>query len=137
MNDFELFSRYFFYDETLDLIFNRVTRKRAAAFQVSGFVNELDQRVLEFKGRTYRGSRVAYLLKTGKWPRTYMRSKLYCNNKTGHQNISWNKTREKYTLILTDIHGKSRYCAYYSTLKQAIEGKKRFLQMPEFKRDDE
>ena len=137
MNDFELFSKYFFYDETLDLVFNRVTRKRAAEFQVSGFINELDKRIIEFKGRTYQGPRIAYLLKHGRWPRTYMRSKLYYNNKTGHQNISWHKLKEKYILELTDIHGKSTYCGIYATLKEAVEAKKIFLQKTEFRREDE
>ena len=38
LTDFELFSRYFFYDETLDLVFNRVSRARASAFNVSGLL---------------------------------------------------------------------------------------------------
>ena len=137
MNDFDLFRKYFFYDETLDLIFNRVTRKRATAFEVSGFVNELDHRIITFRNHVYQGDRVAYLLKNGRWPKGYMRSKLYCNSKTGHQNITWHKLKERYILILTDIYGKSKYCATYPTLKQAIKGKELFLQKPEFKREDE
>ena len=137
MSDFELFSKYFFYDSTLDLIFNRVTRKRATAFEVSGFVNELDHRVITFRNHVYQGSRVAYLLKNGRWPRTYLKNKLYVNNKTGHRNISWHQIKEKYVLVLTNIYGKSCYCGIYATLKEAIRGKELFLQKPEFKREDD
>ena len=135
MKDFELFSQYFFYDETLDLVFNRVTRRRAAAFQVSGFEDDFGQRKIKFRGQAYQGWRIAHLLQHGKWPRN--KSKLYRSNKTGHKNISWQETREKYLLLLNDIHGKLTFCSYYSTLKEAREGKKRFLQMPEFKREEE
>ena len=137
MNDFELFSKYFFYDETLSLIFNRITRKRATAFEVSGFVNELDHRIITFRNHVYQGDRVAYLLKNGKWPRAYLKNKLYANNKTGYMNISWNAVRERYVLALTNIHGKSKYCATFKTLKEAVRGKELFLEKPEFKRDEE
>ena len=136
LTDLELFSRYFFYDETLDLVFNRVSRARASAFNVSGFINELDKRVITFRGKSYQAHRVKYLLQHGKWPDRYLydSEEPYLNNNTGCRNISFHRLRQKYILCLTDRDGKSRYCGSFLALKEAMAAKERLLQTEEFKR---
>ena len=135
-SDFELFSKYFLYDEVLDLVFNRVSRARASAFNVSGFINELDKRVITFRGKSYQSHRIAYLLQYGKWPDRYLydSEEPYLNNNTGCRNISFHRLRQKYILCLTDRDGKSRYCGSFLTVKAAAAAKERLLQTEEFKR---
>ena len=136
LTDLELFSRYFFYDETLDLVFNRVSRARASAFNVSGFINELDKRVITFRGKSYQAHRIAHLLQHGTWPDGYLydSEEPYLNNNTGCRNISFHRLRQKYILCLTDRDGKSRYCGSFLALKEAMAAKERLLQTEEFKR---
>ena len=137
LTDFELFSRYFLYDETLDTVFNRVSRRRASEFNVSGFVNDMDDRIICFRGKNYQGHRIAHLLKHGRWPDSYLckRDSAYLCNSTTHRNISFHSEKEKYILNLTNRHGKSRYCGIFLTLGQAVAAKERLLQTDEFRRD--
>ena len=136
LTDFELFSHYFFYDKTLDLVFNRVTRARASAFNVAGFINEFDDRVISFRGKDYRGHRVAYLLNHGRWPDGYLcADEAYLCNSTGCRNVSFDKRKQKFVLNLIDRDGNSRYCGAFLTVKAAAAAKERLLQTPEFMRN--
>ena len=136
LTDFELFSHYFFYDEVLDLVFNRVTRARASAFNVAGFINEVDDRVISFRGKDYRGHRIAYLLQKGKWPDGYLcADEAYLGNSTGCRNVTYHQGRQRFILQLTDRDGTSRYCGAFLTVKAAAAAKERLLKTPEFMRN--
>ena len=136
LTDFELFSRYFLYDEVLDIVFNRVSRARASAFQVSGFENDMGNRVVSFRGKSYQGHRIAYLLQHGKWPDSYLCNKeAYLCNNTGCRNVSYHKEREKFILSLINKHGEPKYCGAFLTVKAAAARKEYLLQTDDFRRD--
>ena len=135
LTDFELFSKYFLYDEVLDTVFNRVHRARASAFQVSGFENDMGNRVVSFRGKSYQGHRIAYLLQHGEWPKSYLCTKesYLCNN-TGCRNVSYNRIMEKFVLNLINKDGESKYCGAFLTVKAAAVRKEYLLQTDDFKR---
>lgn len=145
---FNEINRILEYDEVTGNITRKINSQHYSSGDVAGWVTSIGYRAVSVNGKTFYCHRIAYLLKTGHWPKyqidhiNHIRTdnrwenlrevtrrenqrnvSLPSHNKSGHVGVFWNKQKSKWQARII-INNKQIHLGFFAELNNAIDARK-------------